>query len=254
MSLPIRVTVWNEFQKERTDAAVKAVYPEGIHSVIAEFLNLQDGIEASTATLEEPEHGLTEDTLANTDVLTWWGHQKHEEVDDEVVDRVCQRVLNGMGLICLHSAHLSKIFRRLMGTTCHLLYREADERERVWVVEPGHPIAKGLGPYFEIPRTEMYGERFDIPAPDELIFVSWFQGGNVFRSGCCFQRSMGKVFYFRPGHETQPIYHQTEIQQVISNAVRYVAAPGVAAPRLARNTIPLEELPNYIPSGNAEPT
>ena len=143
------------------------------------------GCYVRTATLDEPEHGLTEGVLAETDVLTWWGHMAHDEVSDEIVDRVQQRVLEGMGLIVLHSGHFSKIFKRLMGTTCNLKWREAGERERLWVVEPGHPIAQGLGEYFELPHEEMYGERFDIPAPDELVFLSWFQGGEVFRSGCC---------------------------------------------------------------------
>lgn len=254
MSAPIRVTVWNEFQHEKTDDNVRAVYPSGIHSVIAAFLNEQEGIEAATATMDQPKHGLTKAVLDRTDVLTWWGHMAHEDVDDAIVDRVHQRVLDGMGLICLHSAHMSKIFRKLMGTSCLLLWREADERERVWVLEPSHPIAKGLGPYFEVPEGEMYGERFDIPAPDELVFVSWYQGGDVFRSGCCFNRSMGKVFYFSPGHETFPIYYQPEIQKVIINGVRYVSPVAVTAPLLGRNVIPLEEIPGYAPPDYAEHT
>jgi trehalose utilization protein len=248
------VTVWTEFQHEKTDDNVRAVYPSGIHSVIAAFLNEQEGIEAATATMDQPKHGLTKAVLDRTDVLTWWGHMAHEDVDDAIVDRVHQRVLDGMGLICLHSAHMSKIFRKLMGTSCLLLWREADERERVWVLEPSHPIAKGLGPYFEVPEGEMYGERFDIPAPDELVFVSWYQGGDVFRSGCCFNRSMGKVFYFSPGHETFPIYYQPEIQKVIINGVRYVSPVAVTAPLLGRNVIPLEEIPGYAPPDYAEHT
>ena len=251
MSGPIRVTVWNEFRHERDDPDVRAVYPDGIHSVVAGFLNQLDGVEARTATLDEPEHGLTQAVLDNTDVLTWWGHLNHEDVSDEVVDRVHQRVINGMGLVCLHSAHLSKIFRKLMGTGCMLRWREAGERERVWVLEPAHPIAHGLGPYFEIPASEMYGERFDIPAPDELIFMSWFQGGDVFRGGCCYRRSLGRIFYFSPGHESFPIYYQKEIQLVIGNAVRWAAPPGIDWP-LDGNTLPLEELPGYEPPDFAQ--
>jgi trehalose utilization protein len=173
--------------------------------------------------LDEPEHGLSDAVLAATDVLIWWGHMAHHEVQDAIVDKVQARVLNGMGLIVLHSGHFSKIFRRLMGTACSLTWREIGERERVWVVLPGHPIVEGLGPYFEIPHTEMYGEYFDIPQPDELVFISWYQGGEVFRSGCCFYRGRGKIFYFAPGHETLPIYHQPEVQKVITNAVRWAA-------------------------------
>ncbi len=219
---PIRVTIWNEYRHEKTDPKVNALYPEGLHGQIAKFLGAQ-GFETRTATLDELEHGLTLEVLDNTDVLTWWGHMAHREVSDEVVARVHARVLAGMGLIVLHSGHMSKIFTKLMGTSCDLKWREIGERERLWVVEPGHPIAQGLGEYFEIPHTEMYGERFDIPAPDTLVFISWFQGGEVFRSGCCYHRGAGKIFYFRPGHESLPIFYQAEIQKVITNAVRWAA-------------------------------
>lgn len=217
-----RVTVWNEYRHEKQDAAVAEIYPEGLHEAIAQPLR-DEGLSVRTATLDEPEHGLTTELLAQTDVLIWWGHRAHQEVSDAIVDRVQERVLAGMGLIVLHSAHFSKIFKRLMGTSCELKWREAGEKERVWIVEPGHPIAAGLGAYFEIPHAEMYGERFDIPAPDTQVFISWFEGGEVFRSGCCYHRGSGKVFYFQAGHETHPIYYQAEVQRVISNAVRWAA-------------------------------
>lgn len=237
----IRVTVWNEFRHEKIHEEVAKVYPDGIHNVIADFLKRYPEIQVRTATLDEPEHGLTQEVLDGTDVLIWWGHMAHNEVKDEVVERVYGKILNGMGLIVLHSGHLSKIFRKLMGTSCMLKWREAGEKERIWVVEPGHPIAEGLGEYFEIPHTEMYGERFDIPKPDELVFISWFKGGEVFRSGCCFYRGKGKIFYFRPGHETFPIYYQPEVQRVIYNAVRW-AAP-VKGPEIRfGNVKPLEEI------------
>jgi trehalose utilization protein len=224
-----RVTVWNEFRHEKTHAEVAQVYPDGVHEAIARHLRAE-GMTVRTATLDEPEHGLTEEVLAQTDVLIWWGHMAHGEVKDEIVERLYKRVLDGMGLIVLHSGHLCKIFTKLMGTTCNLKWREIGEKERMWVVEPGHPITEGLGEYFEIPHAEMYGERFDIPAPDTLVFISWFQGGEVFRSGCCYQRGKGKVFYFRPGHETYPIFYQPEVLRVITNAVRW-AAP-VAGPQV----------------------
>jgi len=223
----IRVTVWNEYRHEKKSPEIAAIYPEGIHGAIANHLKAQPGIEARTATLDEPEHGLTEEVLANTDVLTWWGHMAHGEVQDEIVDRVQKRVLNGMGLIVLHSGHFSKVFKRMMGTACSLKWREIGEKHRLWVTAPGHPIVEGLGEYFEIPHTEMYGEFFDIPQPDELVFIGWFQGGDVFRSGCCFYRGRGKIFYFQPGHETLPIYHQREVQHVITNAVRWAAPVNV---------------------------
>jgi len=241
MSKPIRVTVWNEFRHKKTNAAIAKLYPEGMHGQIAKHLKTQPDLEVRTATLDEPEHGLTDEVLAATDVLTWWGHMAHHEVQDAIVDQVRQRVLDGMGLIVLHSGHYSKIFRALMGTTCSLKWREIGEKERLWVVEPGHPIAEGLNEYFEIPAVEMYGERFDIPAPDTLVLISWFAGGEVFRSGCCYDRGKGKVFYFRPGHETFPIYYQEEVLRVIVNAVRW-AAP-VDGPQINfGNVQPLEDV------------
>jgi len=174
-------------------------------------------------------------------VLTWWGHMAHGEVRDEIVEKVQGRVLDGMGLIVLHSGHFSKIFRKLMGTTCNLKWREAEEKERLWVVEPGHPIVDGIGEFIEIEHTEMYGERFDIPQPDTLVVVSWFPGGEVFRSGCCFHRGRGKIFYFRPGHETHPIYYHPDVLKVITNAVRWVA-PGEGPMPVFGNAKPLERL------------
>lgn len=241
MSDCIKVTVWNEYLHEKMHEEVARVYPEGIHNAIARYLNSQPGIQAKTATLDEPEHGLTKEVLDNTDVLIWWGHMAHDKVSDEVVNRVYDKILDGMGLIVLHSAHFSKIFRKLMGSSCNLKWREAGEKERLWVVEPGHPIAEGLEEYIEIPHTEMYGERFDIPQPDTLVFISWFEGGEVFRSGCCYHRGKGKIFYFRPGHETFPIYYQPEVQRVLSNAVRW-AAP-VKGPQIQfGNVKPLEDI------------
>ena len=219
----IRVTVWNENKHEKNpDMNTGKIYPEGMHGAIADYLSKMPGFEVRTATLDMPEQGLTDDVLAKTDVLTWWGHAAHSEVQDEIVDKVWRKVMfDGMGLIVLHSGHFSKIFRRLMGTSCDLKWREANEKERIWILEPGHPIADGLPEQFELEHEEMYGERFDIPAPDELIMVSWFKGGEVFRSGCCFHRGRGKIFYFRPGHETYPTYHDPNVLKVIANAARW---------------------------------
>lgn len=225
MTKSIRVTIWNEHRHERNDSAVAAVYPQGIHTALAEPLMKETDMTVRTATLDEPEHGLTAAVLETTDVLLWWGHIAHHEVSDVVAARVQQRVLQGMGFVVLHSAHMSKPFVRLMGTSCLLRWREAGEKERLWVVEPGHPIADGLAPWFEIAHEEMYGERFDVPTPEATVFISWFAGGNVFRSGCCYTRGKGRIFYFRPGHETFPTYKQREIQTVIRNAVRW-ASPG----------------------------
>ena len=237
----IKVTVWNEYRHEKSHEEVARLYPDGIHGAIAAFLGEQ-GFETKTATLDEPEHGLTEEVLADTDVLIWWGHMAHHEVSDEIVSRVQARILEGMGLIVLHSGHFSKIFTKLMGSTCNLKWREIGEKERIYVVEPGHPIAQGLGEYFEVPKTEMYGERFDIPAPDTLVFLSWFAGGELFRSGCCYYRGAGKIFYFRPGHETFPIFYQAEIQKVITNAVRWAAPAGGPKVTFGHRPEPLEDI------------
>ena len=186
---------------------------KGIHGEIAAALAVDKGIESSTATLDEPEHGLTVERLARTDVLVWWGHAAHGEVEDAIVERVQERVWEGMGLIVLHSGHFSKIFKRLMGTPCALSWREAGERERLWVVNPNHPIAAGLPPYFELEHEEMYGEPFTVPEPLETVFISWFEGGEVFRSGLTYQRGAGSIFYFRPGHETYPTYHDANVRR-----------------------------------------
>ncbi|TDF96166.1 ThuA domain-containing protein [Paenibacillus piri] len=239
MSQPIRVTIWNEFRHEQTNEKVRAIYPEGIHRAIGE--GIQGDYEIGYATLDEPEHGLTEEKLGRTDVLIWWGHKAHKEVNEEIVERVHKRVLEGMGLIVLHSGHFSKIFKKLMGTTCNLKWREADEKERLWVVSPGHPIVEGIGEYIELEQEEMYGEHFEIPQPDELVFVSWFEGGEVFRSGCTYHRGQGKIFYFRPGHETYPTYYNEQVRHVIRNAVEWAAPTGREKP-VYGNYKPLEPI------------
>jgi trehalose utilization protein len=219
--MPLQVTVWGENVHEKKHKAVADLYPRGMHTCIADALNTDPDISARCATLDMPEHGLSEQVLAQTDVLTWWGHAAHDQVKDDIVDRVQRRVLQGMGLIVLHSAHHSKIFKRLTGHNCDLVWREAGEKERLWVCNPGHAIAQGLPAWFEIEHEEMYGEPFGIPNPDEVVFLSWFAGGEAFRSGVTYRRGAGKVFYFRPGHETYPTYHQAEVQQVLRNAVKW---------------------------------
>jgi trehalose utilization protein len=220
------VTVWGENVHEKTSKVVSEIYPDGMHECIARSLRDDGNLEVHTATLDMPEHGLTEEVLARTDVLTWWGHAAHGQVDDKIVSRVHRRVLEGMGLVVLHSGHYSKIFRRLLGTTCSLRWREAGERERVWVCDPSHPIAQGIGECIEIQHSEMYGEPFFVPPPDEQVFISWFEGGEVFRSGCCWKRGAGKIFYFSPGHETYPIYHDAKVQLVLRNACHWASATG----------------------------
>jgi trehalose utilization protein len=223
--MPVRVTVWGENVHEQRDESVRAIYPEGMHATIAGAIaaGLGERAVVRTATLQEPEHGLGERVLAETDVLTWWGHAAHDEVDDGVVARVKDRVLGGMGLLALHSAHYSKLFKALMGTSCGLNWRNEGERELVWTVAPSHPIAAGVPHPLVIDAQEMYGEPFEIPQPDELVFISSFAGGEVFRGGCCFTRGRGRIFYFSPGDQEYPVYHHPDIQRVLANAVLWAA-------------------------------
>lgn len=243
--MTIRTVVWGENVHEQTNQIVADLYPDGMHAAIAAALQ-SDEVSATTATLQEPEHGLSEDRLAKTDVLLWWGHAAHGDVSDEIVERVVDHVNAGMGLILLHSAHFAKIFKRLMGTPCNLTWREAGERERLWVTSRNHPIAAGLPDHFELENEEMYGEPFGVPEPLETVFISWFQGGEVFRSGLTYKRGAGNVFYFRPGHESYPTYHDANIQTVLRNAVCWAYNP---APRV----IGVNDAPNVPVKAALEP-
>lgn len=237
----LNVTIWNEFVHEKIHDEVKAVYPEGLHMALAEGLKSPE-FHIRTATLDEPEHGLTDEVLNSTDVLLWWGHMAHDRVEDAIVGKVVKRVLDGMGLIVLHSGHFSKPFKALLGTSCDLKWREAGEQEILWSVNPSHPIASGVNSQIILEHEEMYGEFFDIPTPDELIFVSNFAGGEVFRSGCTFKRGQGNIFYFRPGHETYPTYYNPEILKVISNGIHWAAANAYAFKPVFGNSKPVRTL------------
>ncbi|WP_339222969.1 ThuA domain-containing protein [Paenibacillus sp. FSL W7-1332] len=239
----LNVTIWNEFVHEKIHDEVRNVYPAGIHTVLAEGLQNPDFV-IRTATLDQPEHGLTDDVLDSTDVLLWWGHMAHDQVSDEIVSKVVKRVQDGMGLIVLHSGHFSKPFKALMGTSCDLKWREAGEQEIIWSVNPTHPIAAGITGPIIIEHEEMYGEFFDIPAPDELVFVSNFEGGEVFRSGCTFKRGHGNIFYFRPGHETYPTYYNPEVLKVITNAINW--AYSTAGKQTFGNSQPVRALPVLV--------
>lgn len=242
--MAVKVTIWNEYLHEQRFENVRDIYPQGIHTAISQGIAPLGEFETRHATLEAPEQGLGEAVLADTDVLIWWGHMAHDQVDDEVVARVHQQVLSGMGLIVLHSGHFSKIFKRVMGTNCSLKWREADEKERLWNLEPAHPIMKGIPEYFELPQEEMYGERFDIPTPDRLLMLSWFQGGEVFRSACTWRRGHGRVFYFRPGHETFPTYKNEHILKIIANACTWARRRVTIDTKEAPNVKALESVPN----------
>ena len=245
--MTIKALVWGENIHEHTNPDVGRIYPDGMHTTIARAIAAGGGIDAETATLQDDQHGLTDDRLASTDVLVWWGHAAHGDVADAVVERVAVRVHEGMGLVVLHSGHFSKIFKRLMGTPCSLKWREAGERERVWTINPTHPVAAGLGAGFELKHTEMYGEPFTVPEPMETVFISWYEGGEVFRSGMTWQRGAGRIFYFAPGHETYPIYHDRHVQVVLRNAVRWAfnPAPAWAGIENAEN-VPIADAPEPL--------
>ena len=223
----INVTIWNENVHEKAEGdfgnLIRSFYPNGIHNALKEELAADD-LDITAVSLDMPEQGLPDALLAKTDVLFWWGHCAHHKVDDALVDKIQRRVQEGMGLVVLHSGHYSKIFRRMLGTACSLRWRECGEKERVWVVDPQHPIAQGVPDSFVVPHTEMYGEPFMIPAEAHVVFISWYEGGNVFRSGVTFQRGAGRIFYFSPGHETFPIYRNPDVVKVLANAARWAAA------------------------------
>lgn len=217
----IRVTIWNEFIHEKESEKIREVYPDGIHNALKAFLEKDEDLVVRTAYLDQPEHGLTDEVLDDTDVILWWGHIGHKKVSDEIAKKVSDRILMGMGAIFLHSAHKSKPFMNIMGTSGNLNWREAEESERLWCVNPSHPIADDLPLHIEIPCEETYGEFFDIPKPDDLVYIGWYSGGDIFRSGCCWNRGYGRVFYFQPGHESYPTYYIPEIQKIINNAVKW---------------------------------
>jgi trehalose utilization protein len=226
--MTIRALIWHEHRHEKKNKLVAGLYPQGMHGALKKAFDGEKDVTVDHALLDDPEHGLQVNRLAKTDVLLWWGHVAHGEVKDEIVERVVKRVWEGMGLIVLHSGHFSKPFKRLMGTPCALKWREAGENERIWILNRNHPIAQGLPEQIVIEHEEMYGEPFSIPEPEETLMISWFEGGEVFRSGCTWRRGAGKIFYFRPGHEAYPTYYNPHVLQVIKNATRWAYNPAPA--------------------------
>lgn len=249
----IKVTIWNEFVHERDPKElgekIRKIYPNGMHALLKEKLASPD-LDIRLSSLEQPEQGLPDSLLNDTDVLLWWGHCAHAKVEDALVDRIQKRVLSGMGLIVLHSGHFSKIFKRLMGTSCSLHWRDVGEKERLWCLAPNHPITQGVPETFTLPHSEMYGEHFEIPDDGKLIYVSWYEGGNVFRSGVAFNRDNGKIFYFSPGHETYPIYYDANVLKVIGNAIRWAAPLQFIGPRTTHLPEPDEKV--YTPNPMSE--
>ena len=223
MAKTINVTIWNEYRHEKSDENVAKLYPNGLHAAIGEFLSKNDDMKITLAALDDPDQGLPDEVLNNTDVLLWWGHMNHGEVKDDLVERIRQRVyVGGMGFIALHSAHHSKPFRAIVGTTGNLLWGD-NQKEIIWNIMPSHPIAAGIPSHFELPEEELYAEPFQIPQPDAHIFEGWYEHGYVFRTGSTFLRGAGRVFYFQPGHETCPSLYDANVQRIITNGVRWAA-------------------------------
>ena len=220
----IRVTIYNENIHEETYEGIRKIYPEGIHGCIKNFLSQDSNLKITTATFNQAEHGLSEEVLKNTDVLVYWSHAKQNEFSDSVALRIQKHVLMGMGFIPLHSAHFSKPVKLLLGTSMTLRWKHG-QKELLWATCPSHPIAQGITFPIELPKEEMYGEYFDIPKADDVIFTGWFSTGDVFRSGVTFSRGKGRIFYFQPGHEEYPIYYNKAIQKIIKNAVYWTYNP-----------------------------
>lgn len=216
------VLVWSE------ETVSDDVYPNDINSAVAEHLNEHDDLVARAVSIGEPEQGVGEDRLDWADTLVWWGHARHDDVTDETVDRVEAAVTDdGLGFVSLHSAHYSRPFTRLCGTSGDLgevRYEDIPpgETETVTVEASDHPLARGVSD-FALPDVEMFGEPFDIPEPDEVVFRSEFEEGGWFRSGVTFTFGEARGVYFRPGHEEFRIYHDPNVRRVIANAVRWTA-------------------------------
>ena len=243
MANKIRVTAWNEFRHERSNEYVKSIYPDGIHGLIKQFLETQDDIEVTLASLDDPDNGLPDEVLNNTDVLIWWGHMAHHEVPDALVERIRHRVYTkGMGLIVLHSGHESKIFQRLCGTRCSVQWRESCENGHIWILDPTHPIVQGVSNPIELEAEETYAEPFDVPTPDELIGVTWWKGGEIFRGMSIYKRGRGKIFYFQPGHETNDAFNTPEVQQILRNAAHWAASACRVEEMKCPHILPLEQV------------
>lgn len=220
----IKVTIWNENYHEKTMPEMLEIYPKGLHGAIADILSVEKDFTVRIATQDQPNYGLTDEILDDTDVLIWWGHAIQNDIPDSLASNIASRVQKGMGLIALHSSHYAKPFRALIGSgSCTLRSRNSDY-ERLWCVSPAHPIAKGIPSYIELGTEEVYCEHFNIPEPDELVFLGWYRGGEIFRSGCCWRRGFGKVFYFQPGHETFASFHNKYIKRILINAVRWACS------------------------------
>lgn len=273
---PLKVLVWDERQP-----AQKQAYREGLGARVARHLRGCEGVEVTEALLDDPGQGLA--SLDAMDVVVWWGHVRHAEIETATALRVVERIRSGrLGLVALHSAHWSRPFVEAMAAVareralaaltpgeraravvtesellprpfmapsyqerrspsvlykrpptgpvevrlvrpncCFPAYRGDGRPSEVWVKLPRHPIARGLPATFTIPQTEMYDEPFHVPDPDEVVLEEHWAAGEWFRSGSAWRLGAGRVFYFRPGHETYPVFENAWALKVVENAVRW---------------------------------
>lgn len=216
------VVVWSE------GTAPKEVYPNDINGAIAEGLKELKGWEVVVANLSDPNQGLPDELLNRADVLIWWGHQRHDQVKDPLVSKIVKRVKeDGMGFISLHSSHFAKPNKALMGTACSWGAYVGDSTTlKVTVKDPGHPIAKGVKE-FTIVHNERYSDPYAVPTPQSVVFegIATLKDGKVDPSqqGFTWQIGKGKMFYFQPGHETNPVFYDANVGRIMINAVQWAA-------------------------------
>ena len=201
---------------------ITKVHPQGIHMTLKSIFDECDDMAVRTVTMDMPEFGFSQEVLDDTDVLVLWAHLAHEKITDEIAERIKNRVHEGMGFLCLHSAHQCKPLHKLIGVSTIPKWRMEDAC-KIYCIEPNHPIAKDIPDMFELEAEQVYCEPFDITTPDELVFVTWYQGGELLRSGCCWERENGRIFYFQPGHETCKSYYDVNVRQILKNAVRWAS-------------------------------
>ncbi|MFH1372026.1 MAG: ThuA domain-containing protein [Planctomycetota bacterium] len=216
------VVVWSE------GTAPKNVYPNDICGAIAEGLKELKDWDVVEARLSDPNQGLPDELLNRADVLIWWGHKKHNQVRDGLVDKIVSRVKDeGMGFISLHSSHFARPNIKLMGTPCSWKEYLGDSNTlKITVKDPNHPIARGVED-FTIYHDERYSEPYAVPQPLAVVFEGTYTldngGTDTSRQGLTWEIGKGRVFYFQPGHETNPVFFDPNIRRIISNAVEWAA-------------------------------
>lgn len=241
----MRVVVWSEGEVHGHEATG---YPEGMPAAIADAVRGIPEAQVEIASIDDADQGVPDERLRQADVLLWWSHMRHEDLLSATVDRVVSAVEHGLGLVALHSAISSPVFRRLVGTTGGFGGWRHGDREVLWTVDPSHPICRGVEFPVVMPQQEMYSEPANLPTPDELVFISSFSGGEVFRSGITYRRGVGRIFYFSPGHEEYPVFLHPGVRGILANATSWAARDRVAGPD-ARHLQTRELSPGWFEGG-----